>query len=784
MVLPQRWLIPTPDPQQAQQLAEQVDLSPLLTQVLLNRGISTLQAAQLYLDPTTWSLPDPLQDFPDLQASVDRLQQAIQNQEKVAICGDYDADGMTSTALLLRTLRHFQVPVSYDIPSRLTEGYGINERMVQDLAEQGVGLIITVDNGISAHAAIALAKALGLSVLITDHHDLPPELPAADAILNPKLIREDSPYRGLAGVGVAYLLACCLGQRLGDESLQPILLELMTLGTIADMAPLTGVNRYWVKQGLQRLPQSQILGIQALMAVTGLGGQEDRSLQPEAIGFGLGPRINAVGRLAQPRVVIELLTTEDPEEAMTRAQECEQLNKERQRLCQEIEEAALQQITERAGDLRQERVLTVLGQDWHHGVIGIVASRLLERFGAPVFIASCAEEEIRGSVRGIPEFNVFEALEACQDLFLKYGGHPAAGGFSMEAQHWPQLCERLQTHARSVLTPDQIQPLVEVDVEARLEEMTLDLFQQIQQLQPCGVGNREPIFWSRDLQVTRQRVIGKDQTHLKVQVQQGGRPINAVAWRGAQDYPWPEQVDLAYVLKANEWRGEIEMQLEVKGVRPSAAAPTQLPLQGQEQPTPPPDPVNHREKPALELIFRPAPPIPHALGWQPLSRLSDLLPECCGSALIYGYRRPHIDSGELQLHYDRPQSGHTYNYVFLWSWPPSLTHLSWLLASTSPSGSCLQVYVHRQVVPLVSADTLRRQLRTHLETSPQVDLLRLTQQWWLSPAVVVAGLRALGYSCADFDSTGSLAEELERMETWYSAPWSTVASQLEELHSL
>ncbi|MEN9232440.1 MAG: DHH family phosphoesterase, partial [Thermostichus sp. DG02_5_bins_236] len=346
----QRWLFHPVDRQAAQQLAEAVGVSPLLAQILLNRGLSSPAAARQFWDPDPAQLPDPASDFVDLPLAVHLLDQALNHQNPIAICGDYDADGMTSTALLLRGLRGGKV--HYRIPSRMTEGYGLNSRMVEELHQEGFRLILTVDNGISAREPIQLAKELGLTVIVTDHHDLPAQLPPADAILNPKRIPETSPYRGMAGVGVAYLLAQALAKKRGDPLLGRMALELFTLGTIADLAPLTGVNRLWVRQGLQLLPTSVVEGIHALLRVMGLlAGSSPERLRPEAIGFGLGPRINAVGRIGQAGMVIRLLTTDDPRQAEWLAQRCERLNQVRQQMCARIEAEALEQISERGRDL-------------------------------------------------------------------------------------------------------------------------------------------------------------------------------------------------------------------------------------------------------------------------------------------------------------------------------------------------------------------------------------------------------------------------------------------------
>lgn len=593
----QRWQLAPAHPAEATQLSHSTGLSPLLTQVLINRGLMTVEAAQAFLDPELLRLPQPLEEFPDLAQALDLLLEAIAQQHKIAICGDYDADGMTSTALLLRALRFLGANVQYAIPSRMAEGYGINRRIVEEFHDEGVRLILTVDNGIAAYEPVARARELGLTVIITDHHDLPPVLPPAHAILNPKLIDPDSPYYGVAGVGVAYILAVCLAQSLQQsQDLTAPMLELFTLGTIADLAPLTGVNRRWVRRGLKLLPKSRLAGVQALIEVAGVG-HDSKPLKPEAIGFRLGPRINAVGRISDPQLVIELLTTDDEGRAMDLAFDCEEINQHRQRLCELIEQQAIAWCAEQQFDPEQDRVLVVVQPEWHHGVIGIVASRLLERYGVPVFIGTyedeAAQTQIRGSARGIPEFNVFEALQFCGDILEKFGGHRAAGGFSLKAEHLPQLRSRLQIFAGQQLQIQHLKPLVKADVQASLSQITLDLYQQIDALHPCGIENPDPVFWTPNVRLLEQRQIGKTQAHLKLTLvqdddlaaadpgamlpglgptHQPSRPIKAIAWRWGEYFPLPDQVDIAYRLRLNEWNGQQTVELELVGMRPAAAA--------------------------------------------------------------------------------------------------------------------------------------------------------------------------------------------------------------------
>lgn len=574
----QRWQIFPPQKAQAQQIAEAAALSPLLAQVLINRGLYTPEQAWAFLDPETLLLPSPLDEFPDLDQSLNLLIDAIARQQKILICGDYDADGMTSTALLMRSLRYLGAQVDYAIPSRMDEGYGINLRIVEEFHAVGGAIVITVDNGIAAYEPVARAIELGLTVILTDHHAVPEEIPPATAILNPQLIREASPYRGVAGVGVAYILAVCLAQRMDKmQDLTATLLALFTLGTIADLAPLTGVNRRWVRRGLTLLPKSPIAGIQALIEVAGLS--DEAALKPEAIGFRLGPRINAVGRIDDPQIVIDLLTTDDVGVALQRAMQCEETNKLRRHLCETIEAQAVEwceaQQAEGLLDLSQERVLVVVQPEWHHGVIGIVASRLVERYGVPVFIGTYEDKEkkeIRGSARSIPEFNVVEALRFCDDLLDKYGGHRAAGGFSFPANKLRQVKSRLSAFACKHLQLEHLKPLVKVDVQANLEDITLDLFSQIDQIHPCGIENPDPVFWTASVRVVEQKVIGKTKAHLKLTVAHAALgfesvAMKAIAWRWGEFYPLPRTLDIAYKLRLNEWKGQRTVELEIVGTR-------------------------------------------------------------------------------------------------------------------------------------------------------------------------------------------------------------------------
>ena len=574
----QRWQIAALNPELAEKLANLTNISPIIGQLLINRGMETPEDAKIFLEPESLILPSPLAEFPDLAASVELLEIAIANNDKIAICGDYDADGMTSTALLLRSLRALGADIDYAIPSRMHDGYGINNRIVQEFYDEGVKLILTVDNGISAVEPITKARELGLKVIITDHHDIPQKLPPANAILNPKLIAESSPYRGVAGVGVAYILAVCLAQQLGEiKGLVQPLLALFTLGTIADLAPLTGVNRRWVKRGLKLLPKSNLPGIQALIQVAGVQASEgeknqnSKSLKPEDIGFRLGPRINAIGRIGDPQVVIDLLTTDDFSIALAKAIQCEQTNTQRQQICAEIEQEAISMVEDLyINSLQKDRVLVMIKDNWHHGVIGIVASRLLERYGVPVFIGTYENHSIiRGSARGIAEFNVFAALDSCRDLLGKFGGHKAAGGFSLPAENLPEFRLRLSEFANRCLEIQHIKPLLKIDAQINLDEINEDLLQQLNILHPCGIDNSDPIFWTPNVQVIAQKIVGKG--HIKLTVLQNidnhRQEIKGIAWRWGDYFPLPSRLDIAYKLRENNFNGKTAIELELIGAK-------------------------------------------------------------------------------------------------------------------------------------------------------------------------------------------------------------------------
>ena len=558
---PRPWRLPEPLPPAQLQLAEQLNLPLALLAVLRRRGHSDPAVVDI-LEPAP--APPPEQHFPDLPQAVERLQRAIAGGETVAVCGDYDADGMTSTALLTGVVQRLGGVATAAIPSRMEEGYGLNPAMVERLHQEGVGLLVTVDNGISATPALERAQALGVEVIVTDHHAIPAQRPPYLALLHPALTPDESPYRSLAGVGLAYLLARCLCKR--NPAALASSRDLFCIGTVADMAPLHGVNRLWLRHGLARLHQSSLPGLQALIRSAGLG---DRPLNEEDIGFHLAPRINAVGRLGDPRHVVELLTTTSHHQAADMARFCEDLNQQRRELCAAIEAEALA-LLQADGITCEDQAppfLLLAQNHWHHGVIGIVAARLMERFGRPVALLAADDKGcFRASVRSPRWFAVDGALQACGELLEVFGGHPAAGGFTVASQRVAALHERLEQRAATALQQGDGAAMVTPEAHLNLRQINTAFLATLRNLSPFGVGHPVPLFWAHHCRVIRQQ--GLRGGHRRFELAQGGACFPAIAWRWPHGSV-PQQVDVAFRIGWDRRGVQPRLQLEVEAMRAS-----------------------------------------------------------------------------------------------------------------------------------------------------------------------------------------------------------------------
>jgi single-stranded-DNA-specific exonuclease len=500
-----------------------------------------------------------------ISATVDRIGRAILHHEPIAIYGDYDADGVTATALLVQALRAFGADVRGYIPNRFDEGYGLNIDALNSLQEQGVHLVITVDCGIRSLPEVAHARHLGVDLIITDHHQPTSELPDAFAIINPKQPSDTYPEKELAGVGLAYKLACALLATFQSANLQAeTLLDLVALGTVADLAPLVGENRTLVRAGLERIRQPHRQGLLALIGISGLVANRISSTD---IGFALGPRLNAAGRLDSALAAFELLTTQDVNVAGRLAQQLEIQNRDRQEITRDIQARAEQlALAEDPNAL----LLFAAAPDFNCGVVGLAASRLTETYYRPAMVAQLGEEYTRGSCRSIPEFHITAALDQCADLLEHHGGHATAAGFTIRSERLPILVEQLRTIAAQQLGALDLRPTLVTDAEIPLSELKPELLVYLDWLQPTGYGNRQAVFISRQLKVVNSRAVGRDSAHLKLTVTDGRITYDAIAFRmGNWLTRMPPRVDLAYTFELNEYNGRASLQLNVKDIKPA-----------------------------------------------------------------------------------------------------------------------------------------------------------------------------------------------------------------------
>lgn len=541
---------------------------PVLRQVLFNRGFAADAEARAFLRAEPNFNTDPFQ-MTDMQTAVERIRFAIQNNEPVAIYGDYDVDGVTATALLVETLKRMGADVRGYIPNRFEEGYGLNNNALEELKADGVKLVITVDCGIRSPSEALHAQTLGLDMIISDHHHPDDEnLPPALAVINPKQHGDMYPDKDLAGVGIAYKIAeALLGNE--DKTMQIILnamLDLVALGTVADLAPLVGENRVLVKKGLRQIRQTTRQGLFSLAAVSEIAIQK---VNAGHIGFMLGPRLNAAGRLKEALASFELLTTTDVFRAGELAQQLDMQNRERQRITREMQTRA-EEIA--LSDDPDAYLLFAADENFNSGVVGLAASRLTEKFYRPAIVASQGEEETRGSCRSIPEFHITDALDQCADLLVRHGGHAAAAGFTVRNENLPELVARLKAIAGEKLSGSDLKPTVTADAEVSLAEIRPELYEKaLKYLEPTGYGNREASFVARNVKVRSSRIVGADGKHLKMSLEdEKGVAHDAIGFRlGDWHKSMPARVDILFTYEINEYNGRISYQLNLKDLKPA-----------------------------------------------------------------------------------------------------------------------------------------------------------------------------------------------------------------------
>ncbi len=560
-----RWVYAQLDKERAGELSAECGLDPLLCLLLTGRGISEPEEAMDFLVANELSA-DPF-SYTDMDIAVDRVQRAIDEGERIAIYGDYDADGVTATVLLYSYLRSKGAVVQYRLPLREGEGYGLHCESIDELARDGVQLIITVDNGISAAEEIDYANHLGIDVVVTDHHQPPAVLPNAVAVVDPHRPDCTGDFKDLAGVGVAFQLVCALE---GDsDRVLADYADLVALGTLADVMPLHGDNRVLVRHGLARINRVDArLGLRRLREYGGV----ERALNATGVAFTIAPRINAAGRMGDPHKAAALLLSEDAQEADALASEICELNSERQ-----ATEAVILKELSSALDtdptLPAQRVLVVWGEDWHPGVLGIIAARLLERYGKPCVVLSVSGGIARGSGRSIAGFSLYEALHACEACLLGYGGHEQAAGLTVEAARLPELRERLNAYAAEVAPQMPVEEL-RLDCRLRPGQITPDILSALSVLEPVGAGNPRPLFGLSRMVLERVEPVGGGK-HLRLTLTRDGARVTAMKFSATPEmFPYiaGDTLDVAVVLERHEYQGKISVSIIVRDIRPTTPA--------------------------------------------------------------------------------------------------------------------------------------------------------------------------------------------------------------------
>ncbi len=552
--------------EEVSEFSAKYNLPLFMSVVFLNRGINTEEKLRAYLKKSLDTIHNPMQ-LPDMEAACQRIKAAIENNEKITIYGDYDADGVTATSILYLFLKEEGADVDYYIPDRFEDGYGMNIRAVNRISKTGTRLIITVDCGITSVGEVALAKAQGMEVIITDHHTCHEKLPET-IVVNPKRADSEYPFDALAGVGVALKLALGVGMALGKKSADIFAkyVEIAAIGTIADIVPLTDENRVIADRGLKALKKTQNHGIAALMELAGIGGD---NLTSTSVAFGISPRINAAGRMDSAAKAVELLLAKDREEGYKKALELDALNRTRQNVEREIYNEAMAKIDADV-NFSQKQVIVVWGEGWHHGVIGIVAAKICEKFYKPCIMLSVEDGLATGSARSIPELNIFDAISDSEELLTKFGGHAQAAGLSLAEADIAEFEKRINKYAVKSLGEEAPVRKIEIDCRITPKDITTECVAALERLEPYGADNEKPVFALVGARVAGCDRIGADGRHLRVRLTSDGKYINCVGF-GMGDYAAEigegDAVSVAFTMEINDFRGTKSVQLMLKDIK-------------------------------------------------------------------------------------------------------------------------------------------------------------------------------------------------------------------------
>ncbi len=557
-----RWQVERPDAKLVQTLQNDLQLSAIAAKILAARGCATTADAESLLNMTEANIHDPFL-MHNMAEAVARIEQALENGEKILVYGDYDADGVTSTTVMLNVLLDLGADVSFKIPNRFIHGYGPHEDLFREAYDEGVQLIITVDNGISGIEPVRIAKELGMDVIVTDHHEPGDELPPADIILHPRIPKGHYPFGELAGVGVAFKLAHALYGELPTH-----LMELVAVGTVADLVPLVDENRYLVKRGIEEMRRSLSPWVLAMCEVA---SAEQAKINEETIGFYFGPRLNAVGRLGEAAPGVELLMAEDHAKATALAKQLNACNSERKDIVKSITNQAIALI-ESDEKIRNSLVLVVAGEGWNAGVVGIVASRLVELYYRPTIVLSLDNERgtAKGSARSIEGFHLYNELAKNRDIMPHFGGHPMAAGMTLSIEHVDELRLRLDAQAKACLSEEQLTPVLAIDIPLKLDEISADAIEEISTLGPFGTDFPKPVYVLEDVEIASMRKIGAAENHIKMELTDGYEKLDSVGFNKGhlhEELTYGIKVSFTGDLQINEWQGRKKAQFMIEDVQ-------------------------------------------------------------------------------------------------------------------------------------------------------------------------------------------------------------------------
>ena len=560
-----KWVAYNKSYELTEQLKSTFNISEMLARTLINRGIDDIEKAERFIKADINDLHDAFL-MTDMEKAIDRILVAIEENEKICIYGDYDVDGITSTALCVNILRKLEADVMYYIPIRADEGYGLNHEAIDYIAEQGVNLIITVDCGIRSVDVVEKVNESGMNIIITDHHECGEILPDAYAVINPHRQDSNYPFNELAGVGVAFKLMQAVTESIGYRELLYDVLDLAAVGTIADVVPLLDENRIIVKNGLEKLMTTENVGLKALIDICDL---KDKQISSYNIAFIIAPRINAAGRLADAGRCVELLITEDEALAYTIAKELEVENKERQRIEADILEQAIAKVIADK-DLESKKIIVLDEQNWHPGVIGIVASRIVEQFSKPTIMIGRDQEIGKGSGRSMSGFNLYEAMNKCSELFEKFGGHEMAAGLTIKACNIDAFRKKINEIAVEMLQGKELLPELLVDYKLEPADINLQTAKQLKDLEPFGMGNPNPNFVCRNMQVIDKKLVGANNKHLSLNLYDGNNNVKAIAFNMGNLFNLlssNNKIDIICCMDINLWNNNETVQLVIKDIK-------------------------------------------------------------------------------------------------------------------------------------------------------------------------------------------------------------------------